>query len=147
MIVVSHWFRTNNLYGKNLVSYHCATRVSKIRCRISDIKQKFIPISYIMSDSAHFSPISDIPISGSVRYRWSRISDWVPTYAKRNMNDVISICYHKMVLFQKSLLYHFMMVIKTMLLQNLFQIIKDIFSLLCRRHYNINLICFSSVYI
>ncbi len=30
-----------------------------------------------MSDSALFSPISDVPISGSVRYRWSRISDWV----------------------------------------------------------------------
>jgi hypothetical protein len=49
-------------------------------CRISDIGQNFIPISDIMSDSAHFSPLSDVPISGSVWYRWSRISDWVPTY-------------------------------------------------------------------
>ncbi len=30
--------------------------------------------------SVLFSPITDFPISGSVRYRWSRISDWVPTY-------------------------------------------------------------------
>jgi hypothetical protein len=34
----------------------------------------------IMSDFELFSPISDVPISGSVRYRWSRISEWVPTY-------------------------------------------------------------------
>ncbi len=33
-----------------------------------------------MSDSALFSLISDVPISGSVWYRWSQISDWVPTY-------------------------------------------------------------------
>ncbi len=81
MIVFSHWFWTHNLYGKNLVSNHCATRVYKHGCQISDIGQKFIPISNMMSDSAHFSPISDISISGSVRHRWSRISDWVPTYA------------------------------------------------------------------
>ncbi len=35
-----------------------------------------------MSDFELFSPISDVPISGSVRYRWSRISEWVPTYAR-----------------------------------------------------------------
>jgi hypothetical protein len=35
-----------------------------------------------MSDSTYFSRILDIPISGSVRYRWSRISDWVPTYGR-----------------------------------------------------------------
>jgi hypothetical protein len=34
-----------------------------------------------MSDSVLFSPISDVPVSGSVRYHWSWISDWVPTYA------------------------------------------------------------------
>jgi hypothetical protein len=28
------------------------------------------------------SPISEVPISGSVRYHWSRISDLVPSYAK-----------------------------------------------------------------
>ncbi len=27
------------------------------------------------------SPISEVPISGSVQYRWSRISDYLPTYA------------------------------------------------------------------
>ncbi len=47
---------------------------------MSDIGQKLIPIYDIMSDSAHFSPISDVPLSGSVQYRWSRISDWVPNY-------------------------------------------------------------------
>jgi hypothetical protein len=38
---------------------------------VSDIgyQTKVYPISDIMSDFAHFSPISDIPISGSVRYR------------------------------------------------------------------------------
>jgi hypothetical protein len=66
LIVLSHWFRTSNLYDKNLVSYTCATRIYNHRCRISNIGQKFIPISDVMSDSAHFSPISDIPISGSV---------------------------------------------------------------------------------
>jgi hypothetical protein len=35
----------------------------------SGYEQKFIPISDIMSVSALFSPISDVPISGSVRYR------------------------------------------------------------------------------
>jgi hypothetical protein len=35
-----------------------------------------------MSDSAHFSPISDVPISGSAQYRWSWILDWVPTYGR-----------------------------------------------------------------
>ncbi len=72
---------TNDLHDKYLVSYHCATRICKYECQIWDIAQTFIPISDIMSDSALFSPISDVPISGSVRYRWSRISDWVPTYA------------------------------------------------------------------
>ncbi len=65
----------------NPLSDHCATGTYKYWCRISNIGQKFIPISDIMSFSKHFSPISDVPISGSVRYRWSRISDWVHTYA------------------------------------------------------------------
>ncbi len=38
-----------------------------------------------MSDFELFSPISDVPISGSVRYRWSRISEWVPTYDSYTM--------------------------------------------------------------
>ncbi len=80
LIILSHWFRTFNLRVKNLVSYHCTTRVYKYYSQISDMGQKLILISDIMLDSAHFSPISDVPISGSVRYRWSRISDWVPTY-------------------------------------------------------------------
>jgi hypothetical protein len=50
-----------------LVSYHCATRIIKLECRISDIGQNFIPISDIMSDSALYGPISDVSISGSVR--------------------------------------------------------------------------------
>ncbi len=85
VIDFSHWLRTHNLYSKILVSYLCATRVYKLLRRISDIRKKFIPISDIMSDSAHLSPISDIPISGSVWYHWSRISDWVPTY----VNDLL----------------------------------------------------------
>ncbi len=60
--------------------YHCATRVYKYWCRISDIGKTFIPISDIISNYKHFSPILDVPISGSVRCRWSQISDWVPTY-------------------------------------------------------------------
>ncbi len=80
IIILSRWFQTLHLHVKNPSSYQCTTRVYKYWFRISDIEQKFIPISDIMSDSAHFSPISDVPISGSVRYRWSRISDWVPTY-------------------------------------------------------------------
>jgi hypothetical protein len=39
-----------------------------------------------MSDSALFSPLSDVPTSGSVWYRWSRILDWVPTYASNPIN-------------------------------------------------------------
>jgi hypothetical protein len=39
------------------------------------ISDKSFPISDIMSDSALFSPISEVPISSSVRYRWSRISE------------------------------------------------------------------------
>jgi hypothetical protein len=56
-------------------------RYKGLHTLVSDIGEKFIPISDIILDSAHFSPISDIPISGSVRYRWSRISDILPTYA------------------------------------------------------------------
>ncbi len=66
------------VYVKYLASYHCATRIYKLWCQISDIGQKFIQISDIMLDSALFSPILDVSISGSVR--WSRISDWLPTY-------------------------------------------------------------------
>jgi hypothetical protein len=69
IIIMLHRFRTDNLNVSILTSYHCATRVYKDKCWISDMKQKFISISNIMSDSAHFSPISDVPISGSVRYR------------------------------------------------------------------------------
>ncbi len=76
LLILSRRFRTHILHVRNLASYHCATRPGWIW----NIGQKFIPISDIMLDSAHFSPISDVPISGSVRYRWSRISDWVPTY-------------------------------------------------------------------
>ncbi len=79
-IILSHLIPTHILYVCNQASYHCAMRIYKYWCRISDIGQKFIPISDIMSDSKHFSPISDVPISGSVWYRWSRISNWVPTY-------------------------------------------------------------------
>jgi hypothetical protein len=75
-----HWFQIHSLHVRYLLSYHCATRIYIFWCWISDVRQKFIPISDIMSDSALFSPISDIPIFGSVR-RWSRISDWVPIYA------------------------------------------------------------------
>ncbi len=38
-------------------------------------REKFNPISNIMLDSALCSPMAEIPISGSVRYRSSRISD------------------------------------------------------------------------
>ncbi len=75
-----HLFQTHSLHVQYLASYHSATRICTYPCRISDFGQKFIPISDIMTDSALFSPISDVPLSGSVRYRWSRISDWVPTY-------------------------------------------------------------------
>jgi hypothetical protein len=61
-------------------------RYGDLQILMSDIGQKFIPLSAIMSDSKHFSLISDVPISGSVRYRWSRISDWVPTYDKKRRN-------------------------------------------------------------
>ncbi len=60
------------------MSYHCARRIYTFWCQIG---QNFIPISDIMLDSALFSPISDVPISGSVWYRWSQISYWVPIYA------------------------------------------------------------------
>ncbi len=81
LIIMLHWIRTHSLHVKYMTCYHCARRVYKYWCQISDVGQKFIPISDIMLDSAHFSPISIVPISTSVRYRWSRISDWVPTYA------------------------------------------------------------------
>jgi hypothetical protein len=84
IIIMSHWIQTLSLHVKYLTCYHCATRAYKYWCQISDIEQKFIQISDIMSDSAHFSPTSNVPISGSVRYRWSRISDWVPTYAYKH---------------------------------------------------------------
>jgi hypothetical protein len=83
IIILSHWFWTHSLHVKYLLSYHCATKVCKFWCQISDMRQKFILMSDLMLDSAHFSPISDIPISGSVRYRWSPISDWVPTYGRK----------------------------------------------------------------
>ncbi len=81
----SLWYQTRSPSSKFLASYHYATRSFKLRGRISDSAQNFIPISDIMSDSALFSPISDVPISGLVRYRWSRISDWVPTYVRNSV--------------------------------------------------------------
>ncbi len=57
-----------------------------VRYKISD-KNLFRCLIYVMSDSALFSPISDVPISGSVRYIWSWIADWVPTYA---FEDIIT---------------------------------------------------------
>ncbi len=73
------------VYMSSIVSGVLPLRYTyKCCCRILDIGQKFIPISDIMSDSALFSPISDVLISGSVQYRWSRISDWVPTYGPRD---------------------------------------------------------------
>jgi hypothetical protein len=39
--------------------------MSDIEYRIADIRQKLIPIFDIMADSALFSPISDVPISGA----------------------------------------------------------------------------------
>ncbi len=89
--IVTHnflpWFRTHNLSDKYLATYHCATRIYQCWCRISNIGQKIIPISDIMLDSALFSPISDVPISGSVRYRWSQITDWVPTYGAKPVDS------------------------------------------------------------
>ncbi len=43
---------------------------------LSEIGKKFNPISHIMSESDLFNPIADFPISGSVRFRSSRISYW-----------------------------------------------------------------------
>jgi hypothetical protein len=84
MIVFSHWFWTHILYGKNLVSYHCPTRVSKHWCWISDIGQKFIPISDIVSDSAHFNPISGITIQAQsdIADHWYRTE--CPPMVKKN---------------------------------------------------------------
>ncbi len=48
-----------------------------IWCLISDIR-------YIMLDSALFIPISEVLISGSVWYRWSRISELVPIYGRNH---------------------------------------------------------------
>ncbi len=64
-----------------------------LHTKMSDIGQKFIPISNIMSDSALFSPISDVPISGWVRYRWSLISDWVATFSPLSvfLSDPVSL--------------------------------------------------------
>ncbi len=45
------------------------------------VDKKLIRISDITSDSAVFSPISKVPISGSVRYCSSRTCKWVATYA------------------------------------------------------------------
>jgi hypothetical protein len=47
---------------------------------ISDIGKQFNPTSDITSDTAVFSPISEIPISCSIQ-RSSQISDWVPSSA------------------------------------------------------------------
>ncbi len=58
---------------------------------------------------------------------------------KRNMNNIICICYHKMVLFQN---VHY---ITSWWLKNLFQIIKEILCFLWRGYYNCNLTCFCSV--
>ncbi len=77
-----------------------------------------------MSDSALFSPISEVPISGLVRYRWSRVSDWVPTYAsyslffydfvlwsgrdrRFNMYSLMSTVWLLIVLSQHSSIYSF----------------------------------------
>ncbi len=86
LLILFLWIWTYNLCLCHQASYHCATGIYKYWCRMSDIGQKFIPISEIMSDSKHFSPISDVPISGLVGYRWSRILDWVPTYDKKRRN-------------------------------------------------------------
>jgi hypothetical protein len=45
--------------------------------RILDIGRNFNPISSIIADCISFTPISEVPISGSIRYRSSRISDRV----------------------------------------------------------------------
>ncbi len=49
--------------------------IQRFRCQISDIGKKLNPISDVMSDSAVFSPILEVAISGSVRQRSSRTSE------------------------------------------------------------------------
>ncbi len=51
--------------------------------RISVIDTKFNPINDTSLTPALLSAISEDPISGSVRYRSSRISEWVPTSVNR----------------------------------------------------------------
>jgi hypothetical protein len=63
-----------DMYGDLDMDMDADTQTFK-GCRISDIGKKFHPISDILSDSAVFSPISEVLISGSVRYSSSRISE------------------------------------------------------------------------
>ncbi len=66
------WIRTRDPRTRRRALNHSATILlpNQGGCQILDIGKEFIPISDIISDSAL-----------SVRYRWSQISDWVPTYA------------------------------------------------------------------
>jgi hypothetical protein len=50
------------------------------------IGKKFNPVFGITSEFVRFNLISGIPITSSVWFRSSRISDWIPTYATGQMS-------------------------------------------------------------
>jgi hypothetical protein len=89
----TYWDQNHASWFPGRAHYHCADQWT-VGCQISNIGWKFIPISDIMSESALFSQISQVPMSGSVRYRWSRILTKCPSmptiYVSWSVADIIS---------------------------------------------------------
>jgi hypothetical protein len=62
-----------------------AVEILRFRCWILDIGKQFNLISDIMSGFTLFSPVSELPISGSVRYHSSWISDCMLTHSSNRL--------------------------------------------------------------
>ncbi len=86
-IISSCRFEPTSL-GKVSERYNTKLLCQLVRIEMSDIGYRIKVYSDIRYNVGlrSLSPISEVPISGSVRYRWSRISDWVPTYENWTMN-------------------------------------------------------------
>jgi hypothetical protein len=77
---ISLWIQTHELHDEYLATYHCATRIHKCECRISDITQVYSDIQFnfrlcaLQSDIGRYdirlSPISLITDIGLSAHLW-----------------------------------------------------------------------------
>jgi hypothetical protein len=106
-------FRNPNIEEKKYFNLQIRTHTLALVCKLYNTKLLWLSVKIGMSDIGYriklyydirynvalhsLSLISEVPISGSVRYSWSRILDEVPTYANQDVSEELAFICRKQV--------------------------------------------------